>query len=283
MSHWLALLTIIIAAATAEWLTLRGLLQAPPPPLIMRNYRDAEIVGRGGVTFAAPLLVGAAVALLLPLRGMDRLGLAGVVLGLIVFGLLGWLDDAWGTPDTRGLCGHIRLLVRCRQVTTGLVKAVGGGLVSLWIAYMLGVTGWAILAAGALIALSANALNALDVRPGRAAKAFLAAAVLLLLWGWYMPLPPSLVVLASLLGGMLVFVGPDLRERVLLGDTGANPLGCVLGIATVSLTPWPSWIILSVLLFALCVVMDRWSLTTAVERSPVLYWLDRLGRPNPRL
>jgi len=240
------------------------------------------VVNRGGLTFAAPLLLGALSAPLLPQAApVHGAELLGAVLAAFVFGLLGWLDDARGGVGARGLVGHFRRLVR-GEVTTGLVKAVGGALTGLWAAYMLGVEGWAILPAGAVIALSANTSNALDVRPGRTAKVYVVLALALAAWGCRQPLGGALVPLAALLGATLVLLPADLGERVMLGDTGANPLGCALGLAAVSITAWPVWLAVAAGLLAFCLAADRWSLTELFARNRALRWFDELGRPIQR-
>ena len=280
---WLQFLIMAAVGAAAEWAALGALLRARPPALVTRNYRGAEVVSRGGVTLVAPLVVGALLAWLLHdhLR-FDGLALFAAVAATALYGALGWLDDAWGTTGVRGLKGHLARLIRNREVTTGLVKALGGAVAGLWAAYLLGAQGWAILPGGAAIALSANAVNALDVRPGRAAKLTIVASVVLVAFAWAIPVRAPLTVLATLLGATLAFAPADLRERVMLGDTGANPLGAVLGMSVVAVTHWPWWLALSAILLAFSLAADRWSLTQALERTRWLSRLDELGRPRPR-
>jgi UDP-N-acetylmuramyl pentapeptide phosphotransferase/UDP-N-acetylglucosamine-1-phosphate transferase len=176
--------------------------------------------------------------------------------------------------------GHLAALAKNRRVTTGLAKAVGGAAVGIWAAYVWGATGWAVLPAGALVAVSANTINVLDARPGRAVKGFVLASVIVLALSCRAPLPGAVGVLAALLGAAIVFAWADLGERVMLGDTGANPLGCVLGMGVLGLTSWPVWLALSVALALICVAADRWSLSRLIDAAPVLRWIDELGRPG---
>jgi len=272
---WIDLAILAALGAVAEWTALRVLLHWRPAALIARNYRQVEVVSRGGATFAAPVAVGAVGAVLL---GLDAEAVLAATLAAVLFGLLGWLDDARGATGVRGLKGHLMRLLRHREVTTGLVKALGGTGVGLWAGYMLGAEGWQVLPAGAVIALSANTLNALDARPGRATKLLLAASIAIIALTVRGPAPGAIGVLAVLLGAAAVFAPADLRERIMLGDTGANPLGAVLGISVVSLTSWPTWLAVAAGLLAFCMAADRWSLTAVMERTPGLGWLDRLGR-----
>jgi UDP-N-acetylmuramyl pentapeptide phosphotransferase/UDP-N-acetylglucosamine-1-phosphate transferase len=280
---WLQFLLLAAVGAASEWAALRALLYARPTALVTRNYRGAEVVSRGGVTLAAPLVVGTFLAWLL----RDRLQFGGEALcaaaaSTALYGALGWLDDARGTTGVRGLKGHFARLLRSREVTTGLVKAIGGAVLGLWAAYFLGAHGWTVLLGGVAIALSANTVNALDVRPGRAAKLYLAASLVCLAFAWATPVRAPLVVLVALLGAMLAFGPADLREQVMLGDTGANPLGAALGMTVVAATHWPWWLALSAALLAFSLAADRWSLTEVVGRVGWLRWVDELGRPRPR-
>ena len=81
-----------------------------------------------------------------------------------------------------------------------------------------------------LIALAANLANLLDRAPGRVIKySLLAYAPLAIVAG----AGPVGVAAAPVMGAALGMLPEDLRERVMLGDTGANVLGGVLGLVVV--------------------------------------------------
>jgi UDP-N-acetylmuramyl pentapeptide phosphotransferase/UDP-N-acetylglucosamine-1-phosphate transferase len=92
-----------------------------------------------------------------------------------------------------------------------------------------------------LIALSANLLNLLDLRPLRTLKGFwlLSAG---LLW--------AADPLLSLLWGLsLPYARLEARRRVMLGDTGANALGGVVGVSAALLLPlWAQAAVVALLL-----------------------------------
>src|SRR5262245_12920532 len=192
-------------------------------------------------------LVGALVALggtAAPRR--VRVGVAAAV-------ALGLADDLWSGPE-RGFRAHLS-----RGSTTGVAKAVGIPLVAL------GVT--RSLRAATLVGLAANALNQLDTRPGRALKAFLAAA--LLVRGPAKAYVPIAVLLAPY----------DLREMTMLGDAGANGLGALLGYGSVSKLTGRGQIFSIAALAALTVAGERRSLGALIERTRGLRELDAWGRP----
>ena len=161
---------------------------------------------------------------------------------------LGLADDLWSGPE-RGFRTHLRA-----RRSTGVLKLVGipvaGGLATRR------------LSGALLVALSANVLNQLDTRPGRALKAYAAGAILL-------RAPLRLAVLLT---------PYDLREMAMLGDAGANALGAMLGLKSVSrLTERGRWAAIGALA-GLTVLGELTSLGARIERTPVLRELDALGR-----
>lgn len=202
-------------------------------------------------------------------------------------GMLGILDDLLGSRATGGLKGHFMKWVRDGEITTGLIKAVGGGCLSLTVA-LLGnpsaLRDWNLSSAavvvvdGLVIALTANWINLLDVRPGRALKAVLLKSGLLLL-----VVPASMsAVLLPLIGVAIGYFSADLQEKAMMGDVGANFLGAVLGYLLVeTFGANVTGSILAVLLL-LHVYTETHSLSKLIERNKVLEWLDQLGREEAR-
>jgi hypothetical protein len=122
-----------------------------------------------------------------------------------------------------------------------------------------------VLLDGAVVAGAANLLNLFDLRPGRALKVGLLGAVAVGAPG------PA--------GAAAALLPADLRERVMLGDAGANALGALLGLAAVH--RWTSRTArLGVLagLTAVTGASEVVSFTSVIERTPPLRALDALGR-----
>jgi hypothetical protein len=189
-------------------------------------------------------------------RGL-RLPLVGSLVavgapGVAPVAALGLVDDLWSGPE-RGFGAHLR-----GGATTGTLKLVGIPLWALWRTHS--------LSGAVLVALSANVMNQLDTRPGRALKAFLLG---------------SLVVGADSRGAVAVAVllAPyDHREMAMLGDAGSNALGAVLGLSSVTRLSGPRRIAAIGALAALTLLADRRSLGALIESTPGLRAIDSLGR-----
>ena len=186
-------------------------------------------------------------------RGL-RLPLIGWKVGLIngpavtAVAALGLADDLWSGPE-RGFRAHVR-----SGRTTGVLKLVGIPAVGLLATRR--------VSGALLVGLAANALNQLDTRPGRALKAYLAAAL---------PLEAPV--------GIAVLLLPyDLREMAMLGDAGSNALGALLGLNSVKrFTGRGQWVAIGALV-GFTLLGERKSIGAWIERTPGLSWIDRLGR-----
>jgi hypothetical protein len=168
--------------------------------------------------------------------------------------LLGLADDLWSGPE-RGFRAHLR-----SGRTTGALKAAGIPLLAL--------AATRSLSGALLVSLSANGLNLLDTRPGRALKAFLAGAAFIRgPTRFYVPIA--------------VLLAPyDLREMTMLGDAGSNALGAVLGYGSVATFTARGRRLAIAALAGLTIVGETRSLGALIEPTPGLSHLDRLGRPE---
>lgn len=245
------------------------------------NYRGADVATAGGLVLVVAVVLGELVlsgvaryAVDVPLDERDAR--RAVVAAVVGFGLLGLLDDLAGDTSTTGYRGHLAALAR-GQVTTGALKIVGGGIVAL-VATAMAVDDQGIglvLTDAALVALCANLANLFDRRPGRVIKVTLAAGVALVV----ATLAPSVLAGTVLvLGAAAGLALPDLREELMVGDTGANPMGAALGLGLVVATPPAARLTALVAVLALNLVSERVSFTTVIERTGPLRRLDAWGR-----
>jgi UDP-N-acetylmuramyl pentapeptide phosphotransferase/UDP-N-acetylglucosamine-1-phosphate transferase len=203
---------------------------------------------------------------------IPRLMVLVAVLGL---GALGLVDDLVGTGESGGFRGHLGALLRGR-LTTGSLKLFGGAAVCV-VAVSLDIVAapGRFLADAALVALAANLGNLLDRAPGRVGKVSIVAfAVLVLATGFDVRLAGT----AAVVGAAIALLWPDLRERVMLGDAGANVLGAALGLGVVvACGPGVRTVVL-VLLVVLNLASEAVSFSRVIERVPPLRAADRLGR-----
>ncbi len=196
--------------------------------------------------------------------------------GLIVVGVLGaagLLDDLLARRrQARGLRGHLGSLLRGR-LTTGAVKAIAGLGAGLAAGAMLAPGRPAMIALDALlIALSANVVNLLDLRPSRALKGFGVMCAVAIAAS-----PKSIDLLGPLLALAVVAAPAEFAGRVMLGDVGANVLGGAAGLGlAIALSPVARLMAVALLL-AVHLVCERVSLTDVIAGNRVLAWLDRIG------
>jgi UDP-N-acetylmuramyl pentapeptide phosphotransferase/UDP-N-acetylglucosamine-1-phosphate transferase len=199
---------------------------------------------------------------------------AAVAIVSLLAGGLGALDDHAGTTTTKGLAGHLGALAR-GEVTTGALKIAGLALTGIVGTALVdrrrgGAGVFSTLFGGAVVAGAANAVNLFDLRPGRALKVAMAAAV---------PFGASTAAAPTVLGASAAVVGDDLAARSMLGDTGANAAGALVGLALVERTGLTGRAVSLAALAALTIASERVSFTQVIERSPVLRRLDEWGRP----
>jgi hypothetical protein len=128
-----------------------------------------------------------------------------------------------------------------------------------------------------LVAGTANLVNLLDLRPGRAAKAVGLLGLVLSL-GTARPGRASVPGLAPVLGAVAGVLPGDLAGRSMLGDCGANALGAGLATAAVAVLPRPVRVAALLGVAGLNAASERVSFTAVIEATPWLRRLDRLGR-----
>jgi UDP-GlcNAc:undecaprenyl-phosphate GlcNAc-1-phosphate transferase len=270
----------LVGGALAAWVLLAasgGLIAHPV--LQRRNYRDFELPTAIGLLLVAAVLAFEGVRTLAGLAGLEsgriapeRLAVAGAV---VVFGFLGLVDDLLGDGGDRGLRGHIKAALHGR-VTTGFIKLGGGAAAALVIAAAVdGDRPGRVIVDAAVIALAANIGNLLDRAPGRTLKwGLLAYLPLALAAGLSEPGPA----LAAVAGASAVLLAGDLRERFMLGDTGANALGAALGVGVVLVAGFQGRVIAAGVLLALTLLSEVFSFSRIIEGFPPLRAFDRLGR-----
>lgn len=283
-------MTLLVAAvvgflsARLLWLVLRPMFASPA--FMRDNYAGRAVPTAVGLVLplgVALVEAGRAVAGAAGIGAQHSLGpgRASVLVAALGLGLVGTLDDLAGTSDVRGFRGHVRALAAGR-LSTGGVKLLGGaGVAVVAVAVAEGATAGAprLLADAALVALGANLANLLDRRPGRAIKSGLVAMAALALLSAAAPELSGAMVVA---GGAAALLLDDLRERLMLGDAGANVLGGVIALGVVvACAPGTRNLVLAAVV-ALNVASEAVSFTRVIEAVPPLRALDRAGRRGLR-
>jgi UDP-GlcNAc:undecaprenyl-phosphate GlcNAc-1-phosphate transferase len=249
-----------LVAGFVAWLAMRGMLA--DPLLARENHRKVAVPTAGGIVMIAAVLAVEGVRRLVD----DRADVVAL-LAVVGFGLLGLVDDLVGSgADGRGFKGHLRAMARGR-LTTGGLKLVGGLVLAVVFAsHVVDVV---------VIAGCANLANLFDRAPGRTLKvSALAGGALLVAAG----APPELAGVAAALGAALALLPADLGERLMIGDTGANAVGAVLGVGVVLVAPLSVRVVVLVVVVALNVLSEVVSFSRVIDATPPLRAIDRLGR-----
>ena len=252
------------------------------------NFRGSSVSMAGGPAVAFGATVAGVAGAQTPCAAV-AVAIAGTAAGLV-----GGYDDLAGTRTgpagdrhrtTKGFKGHLGAL-RQGEVTSGMVKLAGLGVASLIAATALtrterhrrgpgGAAGKAldVVVGAGLIAGTANLVNLLDLRPGRALKAVLVTAAPLAVGRG-----PGRGIAAAAAGAAAGLLKPDLTEQVMIGDSGANAVGAVLGTALVQQLPRPARIIALAAIVGLTAASEKISFSKVITTTPVLRELDQLGR-----
>ncbi|MDX6224808.1 MAG: hypothetical protein QOE64_1184 [Frankiales bacterium] len=222
-----------------------------------------------------PVHLGAGPALVLAACGAAFVGAptaraaAAVAAAGLVAGAAGLYDDLSGDAATKGLRGHLAELRRGRP-TSGALKVPALGIAGLAAGVIVhGLTLRAVLD-GAFVAGAANLVNLLDLRPGRAAKVIVVAALTSLGFGATAAAAPA--------GAALALLPADLRERVMLGDAGANGAGAAVAASSLAAIRLPTLLAALGIVAALTLASEWVSFSRVIDRVPPLRWADQLGR-----
>jgi UDP-GlcNAc:undecaprenyl-phosphate/decaprenyl-phosphate GlcNAc-1-phosphate transferase len=272
---------LALSAVLAVLLAPRWLADMARAGLVRTNYRGALVAfPAGAVLVAVSLLALAPLAVLDDRADLDLLdpGLRQWLAYVLGVALLGLLDDALGrgadANTDRGWRGHARAVLAGR-FSTGAVKAVGALALAAYAVSGRGREGLDYIADLALLLLTTNLFNLLDLRPGRVEKAFAALLAGLCLGAWT-ALPLEL--LGVFIGPVAVVAAFTLRERAMLGDIGSNLVGALAGVSLLVVLGDTGRLIALGVVTALTLYGEFRSLSAAVDRFPPLRWLDSLGR-----
>lgn len=188
-------------------------------------------------------------------------------------GVTGAYDDLHPDAARKGLRGHLGALRR-GEVSPGALKIVGlcsTAAVGSWVSGRRNVTNIGLDTA--LVAGSANMANLLDLRPGRCLKVVITIGAPLACGAFGARGPAA----AAVVGASAMVLPADLKGLTMLGDTGANALGALLGHSAAGGSRSFRLAALAVLT-AGTLLSERVSFSAVIDNNPLLHALDQWGR-----
>jgi UDP-N-acetylmuramyl pentapeptide phosphotransferase/UDP-N-acetylglucosamine-1-phosphate transferase len=257
---------------------IRGLIGAC---LTRVNFRGDELAfPLGAVLVTTSLVALAPLAVLNDRAGLDLLepDLRRWIIYFVGVAFLGLLDDslglghAEGTP--RGWRGHAKAVMR-GELSTGAVKAIGALALAAYVVTGIGNEWPAYIADVALLILTTNLFNLLDLRGGRVEKVLFLLVIGLCLGGWTL-FPIELT--GIFLGPFIVGIWFTLRNRAMLGDTGSNLAGALAGVCLLTGLDETGRLIALAAVILLTIYGEFRSISGAIDRLPPLRFIDSIGR-----
>lgn len=271
------------------------------------NFHGVTVSLRGGVAMAGAAVASAAVASALSDQPRAALGGAVAALGGAVAGYIDDVDQGAhdGGKVAKGLKGHLGALAH-GQVTTGVIKIAGIGASALAASALVGSKATSVSGKAAdlvlntvLIAGTANLANLLDLRPGRALKATVLVATPLSYFSCAAaktpasgasgapsakPVSPASpasaqrLLASGLNAAAITALVEDLQETTMLGDTGANAAGALLGTSLAANDSWKLRLGTALGVVGLILASEKVSFSKVIAANPALNWLDQLWR-----
>jgi UDP-GlcNAc:undecaprenyl-phosphate/decaprenyl-phosphate GlcNAc-1-phosphate transferase len=268
----------LVALVAAAFLTAPILRHLQREGFVRENWRGVALPFPAGIAIVAAGFVSiGACAALAQLADADVFEEGALRAMFYVPGvaLLGLIDDTLG-GSSRGWRGHGAAVAR-GGFSTGALKASGALALALFA--LGGVDGdGRYLLAVALLVLTTNLFNLLDLRPGRAVKGLVLLGAALTLGTWD---AHPLAALGAFAAPALIVGLFDLREQAMLGDVGSNLVGALAGLWLVLSLGTTGQLIALAIVLALTIYGEFRSLNAAIEKTPLVREIDSLGRNAP--
>ncbi|WP_232696210.1 hypothetical protein [Brevibacillus daliensis] len=219
-------------------------------------------------------------ATLLSIKGNDLISwkiLLLFLVGSIAIGFLGWLDDSKQDYRNKGIVGHLRAFLSDGYMTSGMIKALVGSFLSIIISLTLSSNFFLAILNALLLGISLNFINLFDIRPARAIKVFWICFICLFLLAPILFTTIPFVFVLPVVSATWLMFQMDASGEVLLGDTGSNYLGFLLGFCLIFITS--IWIktALILILFVLQIAAERYSFSRWISKNDIVDKIDRFG------
>ncbi|MGC5324446.1 hypothetical protein [Brevibacillus sp. SYSU BS000544] len=280
--YYLLILSIVLPWGVFMLIYQPGVELLKKAGMTRKNYQGQRIPTAGGLLLFLSLMITWVIVTIFMVYfelfvGSLRLMMMFLA-GSIAIVCLGWQDDGAYDTTSKGFQGHLRILIREKRMTSGMLKAFGGlgtaVIVCIPISYSV-VEGIINIL---LLGLCTNLINLFDLRPARAIKVFWLIAMPIFFfspfgdwyvaWIWFLPL----------LSATLWFFFRDARGEIMLGDTGSNFLGYMIGFEMILTLSLPAKITVLFLLIILHLLAERISLSQVIQSKSWLRWVDQFGR-----
>ncbi len=235
------------------------------------NYKGDKIPGIMGISIIVGCIVTGGIAV--ALNFIELFLTLYILFSSSFIGFIGLLDDLTGNNQSKGFKGHILCLVK-GKLTTGGLKALMGGVVSFSLAVYISRSLTEIVINTLIIGLVTNVINLFDVRPGRALKVFFILSILILTLG------RASNYFYIIIGAVLAYFPLDLKAKGMLGDTGSNFLGVILGTELAVSTGNNLYIGILFVIFMLSIniISEKYSFSQIIDKNRVLRLIDMMGR-----
>jgi len=237
------------------------------------NHNKNKALNCGGLIILFPLIM--LFNAIFYLKVINGTQLLCYLLVIFSMGFVGFIDDMVGKIQYKGIISHLKQFFLYKNFTTGVLKAITGILVGLIISYWItaekSLVG--IIVGTLTFSLFTNLINMFDTRPGRAVKFFIFFSILLTVMA-----PGRILLLTIIMSPVILYFPMDIKGRIMLGDTGSNILGGILGMTSILILDGIKQVLTVILLIALHYIGDRYSFTKIIKGSKILSYIDNLGR-----
>ncbi|WHH59909.1 glycosyltransferase [Petroclostridium sp. X23] len=237
---------------------------------ITKNYLGKDIPNSMGIALILSTVL--AISISLPFGYVIPFYDIYIIFAGILMGFVGLIDDFAGNSQSKGFKGHMKNLMH-GKLTTGGLKAITGVLSAFIISVKLSDTFLNMIIYVFFISLLTNLINLTDTRPGRAVKVFFLLSFFPLLIG------AASDIYYIVFGVLVAYLPMDLRAKGMLGDTGANFIGMILGITMITMT---NSLLVQLLLLGTVLILnmlsEKYSFSKTIERNRFLNYIDHLGR-----
>ncbi len=233
-----------------------------------KNYLGRKVFFPAGLLL--PLSVYPIFLIIIKLQILDRefAVLAIFYSGSVLLG--GIIDDLWGQEQIKGFKGHIKELLS-GSISTGILKIITAVLGIAPLAAYLAKNWFAFLSYFFLGLLVINVFNSLDLRPGRCLKGLIFFLLLLSPWMFGK-------IACLLMGTVLGHIYFDLKQKMMLGDSGAGYLGSLAAILLIQSGQDLLIFIFTILFLLFNLFTELRSISGVIDNNRVLQNLDLWGR-----